>query len=193
MRVYNHQNRLSIDDCAQMTRELQNRSVNDRVLENFYYTKDCECEALDEFSLENNMVIKDGYGNFSGCVIDKDSELRLRGVWTNEREKLQLCARWNQGVPNLNKGGLLPNVESLMKNGDDTSDIRNCDRITERNFNRFVPLVGCLASTVQNPNNIVEPWVRGGSHTRNEVRKSDYLEKCGFERNGLNWVKKQSL
>ena len=191
MRVYNHENRLSIDGCALMVRELQNKSIEDHMFENYYYTKDCKCNVLDDFLFDNNMVIKDGYGVSTGCVIDNDSELRLKGIWTNERDKVQLCTRWNKGVPNLNKGGLIPNVESLMKNGDDTSDIRNCDRITERDFDRFVPLVGCLASAVQNPNNIVEPWVRGGTHTRNEVRSSEYLEKCGFERSRTNWVKKQ--
>ena len=173
MRFYNDENRLSIDSCAQLARELQNTSINNRYLDNFYFTKDCKCQDV---LYENNMVIKDGYGVSSGCVIDNDSELRLKGKWTNEREKVQLCTRWNQGVPNLNKGGLVPNLESIMQNGDDTSDIRNCDKITERDFDRFIPLVGCLASTVQNPKNIVEPWIRGGVHTRNEQRS------CTFER-----------
>lgn len=191
MRVYNHENRLTTDKCAYLNHELQNKSIHDHTFENFYFTKDCKCDVLDDFLIDNNMVIKDGYGFSTGCVIDNDSDLRLKAIWTNEREKVQLCTRWNQGVPNINKGGFIPNIESLMKNGDDTSDIRNCDRITEKNFDRFVPLVGCLASTVQNANNIVEPWVRGGIHTRNDVRSSEYLQKCGFERKETNWVKKQ--
>jgi hypothetical protein len=193
MRVYNHENRLSIDNCAQLTKELQNKSVNDRQMFNFYYTHDCKCDVLDEFLFDNNMVVKDGYGVTTGCTVDTDSELRLNSMWTNEREKSQLCTRWHQGVPNLNKGGLVPNVETKIKNGDDTSDIRNCDKITERDFNRFTPLVGCLASTIQNPEHVVEPWIRGGMHTRNEVRSNGYLEKCGFMNNGKNWVRKEAV
>ena len=193
MRVYNSENRLLNDQCARLTREIQNKSVNDRLLYNFYYTSDCDCAALDEFAFENNMVVKDGYGFTSGCVVDTDSELRLNGKWTNQREKEQLCTRWDVGVPNLNKGGLVPNIESRMKNADDTSDIRSCDKISEKNFNRFVPLVGCLASSVQDPKHIMEPWTRGGVHTRNEVRSDDYLTKCGFEHNGQNWTRKEQV
>lgn len=193
MKVYNHENRLSIDNCAQLTRELQNTSVNNRMLYNYYYTHDCKCDVLDDFLFDNNMVIKDGYGVTTGCTIDLDSELRLNGMWTNEREKAQLCSRWHQGVPNLNRGGLVPNVETRIKNGDDTSDIRSCDKIVEKNFDRFTPLVGCIADTIQNPSYVVEPWVRGGMHTRNDVRSTAYLEKCGFENNGKNWVRKQAV
>lgn len=191
MKILNHENRLSIDRCAQITKELQNKSVLDHSTENFYFTKDCECDAFTDFLFENNMVIKDGFGVATGCKIDVDSELRLNAQWTNEREKNQLCTRWHQGVPNLNKGGLIPNIETRLKNSDDTSDIRDCDRITERDFDRFIPLVGCMGREVQNPKHIVEPWVRGGLHTRNELRANEYLEHCGFKNNGNgNWVRK---
>jgi len=191
MRAFNYENRLTVDNCAQLERELQNSSVSDRQLYNFYYTNDCKCQALDDFLFDNNMVIKDGYGFLNHCTVDTDSDLRLRGIWTNEKEKLQLCSRWHQGVPNLNKGGLVPNIESRLKNADDTSDIRNCDRVTEHDFNRFVPLVGCLAPTIQNPKYIIEPWTRGGAHTRNEIRSNEYLNKCGFISDGKNWVRKE--
>lgn len=189
-RVYNHENRLTIDDCAQLGKELQNSSVNNYQLYNHYYTNDCKCDVLDDFLFDNNMVVKDGYGFTSGCVVDVDSELRLNGQVTHDREKIALCSRWHQGVPNLNKGGLVPNIETRLKNSDDTSDIRDCDRIVERDYNRFVPLVGCLAQGVQNPRHIIEPWTRGGASTRFDVRENEYLEKCGFVNNGKNWVRK---
>jgi hypothetical protein len=177
MKVYNHENRLAGDQCALLTRELQNSSIYDRQIYNFYYGHDCKCPVLDDFLYENNMVIKDGYGVTTGCTIDTDSELRINGMCTNEREKAQLCTRWHQGVPNLNKGGLAPNTEMKIINGDNTSDIKNCDRITEKNFNRFIPLVGCIANTIQNPKHIVEPWTRGGSHTRNFINETKCLKK----------------
>lgn len=189
MRSYHQENRLTNDNCAQLTRELQNSSVNDRQLYNYFYTHDCKCEVFDDFLFDNNMVVKDGYGFTTGCTVDTDSDLRLKGVWTNEREKNQLNARWNQGVPNVGKGGLIPNIESRIRNGDDTSDIRNCDKIVEHDFDRFTPLVGCMAKSVQNPDNIVEPWTRGGQHTRNEVRSNEYLQRCGFNKDGKLWTR----
>lgn len=193
MRFYNYENRLTVDDCAQLTKELQNTSVNKHQLYNFYYTNDCKCDVLDDFLFDNNMVVKDGYGFTSGCSVDVDSELRLNGQVTHDRERIQLCNRWHQGVPNLNRGGLIPNVESRLQNSDDTSDIRDCDKIVERDYNRFTPLVGCLAKGVQNPKFIIEPWTRGGSQTRFDVRTNEYLEKCGFENNGRNWVRKEAV
>lgn len=193
MRVYNHENRLTVDDCAQISRESQNQSINLYNIENTYYSKDCKCPANSDFVLDNNMTIKDGFGFSSGCAIDTDSDLRLGGKLTNERTKSQLSTRWYQGNPNLNKGGLLPNIDTIMKNGDDTTDIRSCDRIAERDYNRFTPLVGCLAGTIQNPDFIIDPWTRGGDHTRNDVRSSEYLEKCGFENNGYTWVRKNII
>jgi hypothetical protein len=192
MKFYRSENRLTIDNCAQLTKELQNKSVEDRHLMNFYYTNDCKCEVLDDFLFDNNMVVKDGYGFTNGCSVDVDSELRMGAALTHDREKIQLCSRWDVGGPNINKGGLIPNIESRLKNAEDTSYIRDCDKITEHDYNRWTPLVGCLAPTIQNPDYIVEPWVRGGAHTRNDVRTNTYLEKCGFENNGKNWVRKET-
>lgn len=192
MKLYNLENNLADDNCAQLTKELQNTAISDNQLYNYYFTNDCKCNILDDFLFDNNMVIKDGYGIANSCTIDTDSELRYNSKLTHDREKIQLCTRWDLGGPNLNKGGLIPNIESKLKNADDTSDIRNCDRIVEHNYNRFTPLVGCLAATIQNPDYIITPkeWVRGGSMTRNDVRTNAYLEKCGFENNGKNWVRK---
>ncbi len=186
MRFTNFENKTTVDDCAQVTREYQNMSMNRYFVDNF---RPCECRPTPEYQLENNMVIKDGYGYASGCAVDQDSELRLNSKLTNGRHRVNSCIRWNQGLPNLNKGGLVPNIDTTFKNGQDTSYIRNCDRIVEKDFKRFIPLTGCLAKTIQNSDFIVEPWVRGGTETRNEVRSSDYLQKCGWENNGSTWVR----
>jgi hypothetical protein len=193
MKVYRSENRLTIDNCAQFTKELQNKSVEDRQLANFYYTNDCKCEVLDDFLFDNNMVVKDGYGFTNGCSVDADSELRINGSGlTHDKEKIQLCARVNTGGPNINKGGLIPNIDSRLKNAEDTSRWRSCDKISEHDFDRWVPFVGCLAPTIQNPDYIIPPFVRGGVPTRWDVRSTEYLNKCGFENNGKNWVRKQA-
>jgi hypothetical protein len=77
-----------------------------------------------------------------------------------------------------------------MKFAEDTSAIRECDRLTEKDFNRFVPLTPCLAGSIQNPEHIVEKYVRGGAATRNYVQDNQYLEQCGFANNGQAWVRK---
>ena len=185
--------RLDNDECALVTREHQNRSMGDYVLYNSYVTAQCKKDKseLDNFVSENpNLRYKDGFGFLNGCVVDVDSELRNGAKFTNEREKSQLCTRWNQAVPSYNKGGLIVNVDTRMKFAEDTSAIRDCDRLTEKDFNRFVPLTPCLAGSVQNAEHIVPKFTWGGESTRQYVMDNQYLEQCGFVNNGQAWMRK---
>lgn len=195
MRPFDEENLLSQDDCALLTKSLVNKSVEDYTFFNNYFTASCkpkDVEKMNEFVVANpNLRFKDGYGVSTSCVIDNDSELRNNGKLTNDRERTPLCSRWYTAVPNLGRGGLIPNIESRLKYNGDTSDIRECDRVTEKDFNRFIPLPSCLAGTVQNPENIIEKWTRGGEITRDFVRTNQYLEKCGFYSDGKMWRRKE--
>lgn len=192
MRYTNLANRLNDDTCTQASKKLLNDSIIDNRLDNFYYNKDCDCSALDEIAMENNFVIKEGYGNSSGCTIDADSDMRFNSAVTHDKGRIQLCSRTYQGVPNLNKGGLIPNVESRLKNADDTSDIRNLDKVMEKTFNSFTPMLACLNQNIQNTQNIIPQWQWGGAHTRQDMVSNKYLEKCGFEYSGKNWVRRET-
>ncbi len=192
MRNFDNFARLVDDECALVTREYQNRSIGDYMLYNSYLTSQCkkDKQEFDNFVSQNpNLRFKDGFGFLNGCVVDTDSELRNGAKFTNEKTKSQLCTRWNQAVPSYNKGGLIVNVDSRMKLAEDTSALRDCDRLTEKDFNRFIPLTPCLAKSVQNVEHIVEKYVRGGESTRAYVQDSQYLQQCGFVNNGQAWVR----
>lgn len=185
---FNEANRLTEDRCAILTKELQNRSINDYYLYNMFPTACCDDSELREFTIENpNLRYRDGMGNVNACTVDEDSDLRNNSKLTNFREKEQLCTRWYQANPNIGKGGLIPNVESKLMNAEDTSAIRDCDIIAERNFDRFTPMIGCLATSIQDPSNIILPFERGGKFTRDFVRDDEYLKQCGFVNNGTTW------
>jgi hypothetical protein len=196
MRPFDEENRLSQDDCALLTKSLVNKSIASYAFFNNYFTANCEKDdnkKLQEFLVNNpNLHFKDGFGVTTPCVIDTDSELRNNAKMTNDRERVSLCTRWYTAVPALSKGGLIPNIESRLKYNGDTSDIRECDRVTEKDFNRFIPLPRCMADTIQNPDNIVEKWTRGGEFTRDYVRSDSYLEKCGFYNDGKMWRRVQA-
>ena len=191
MRPFTEENRLGQDDCALLTRSLVNKSISDYRFFNNFFTGSCEegdKNKMSEFMTNNpNLHYRDGYGVASACVVDADSEMRNNGKMTNDRERVQLCTRWYTAVPDLGKGGLIPNIESRLKYGADTSDIRSCDRVTEKDFNRFIPLPPCIAQNVQNPDNIVQKWPRGGEFTRDYVRNDEYLKQCGFQNDGKMW------
>lgn len=192
MRYTNLANRLNDDSCAMKNRSLANDSFIDNRLYNFYYNKDCDCPVLDDIAMENNFTVREGYGYASACTIDADSQLRLNSSITHDRQRIQLCARTYQGVPNLNKGGLVPNIESRLKNPDDTSDIRNLDKVMEKGFDVFTPMIGCLADKIQNPTHIIPEWRWGGADTRQDMVSNDYLNACGFEYRNKNWVRRES-
>lgn len=195
MRVFELENRLTTDDCAMVNREFVNKSMNDYNLYNMYFMSDCQVdnEKMKTFMYENpNLRFKDGYGFTNSCVVDLDSALRNDSKLTHDRTKIQLCTRWNKAVPNLGKGGLIPNIESQLKNGEDTSAIRVCNRVAEKDFDRFIPLPGCLGPTIQNPQHIILPFTRGGDITRNYIFNNSYLEKCGFKFNGMYYEKQKS-
>jgi hypothetical protein len=186
--------RLHDDECALVSREHQNRSIGDYVLYNSYVTAECTKDKKDFYnyvSQNPNLRYKDGFGFLNGCVVDNDSELRNGAMFTTDKEKSQLCSRWNQAVPSYNKGGLIVNVDSRMKLAEDTSAIANCDILAEKDFQRFIPLPSCLANTIQNPEHIIPKYVRGGASTRNYVQDNQYLEQCGFVNNGFAWMKPQ--
>jgi len=189
-KVLRNQTGIQDDKCAILTRELQNSSINSYDLYNPYFTKDCGCDNFDDIVIENNLLYRDGYGYTSGCTVDTDSDVRYRPI-THAKGRIPLCTRQFTGVPNINKGGLVPNVESRLKNADDTSDITRCDRVTEKDFDRFIPFVGCLGNSIQDPEHIIEKWTRGGSATRQIAVSSEYLSKCGFEQVNNNWVRKK--
>lgn len=193
MRNFDQFARLVDDECALVTREYQNQSIGDYMLYNSYVTSQCKKDKkeFDNFVSQNpNIRFKDGFGFLNGCVVDTDSELRNGAKFTNEKTKSQLCTRWNQAVPSYNKGGLIVNVDSRMKLAEDTSALRDCDRLTEKDFNRFIPLTPCLAQSIQNPENIIPKWQWGGSASRQYVQDNQYLEQCGFMNDGQAWVRK---
>jgi hypothetical protein len=193
MRVYNLENSLNDDKCAMVNREFVNKSVNDYSLYNNFFTSQCDTETnekMNEFMFDNpNLRFRDGYGFLNSCTVDLDSALRNDSRLTHDKTKVQLCTRWNKAVPGLDKGGLIPNLESRLRDSEDTSVIKNCSRISEMDYNRYTPLVGCIAPTIQNDNHIILPFTRGGDITRNYIFSNSYLEKCGFKNNGQFYEK----
>jgi hypothetical protein len=184
MRVFELGTDLGSDKCAMVNKEFVNRSINDYNLYNMYFTSDCtgDNSKMSQFVSDNpNLRYKDGFGFTNSCVVDMDSALRNDSRLTHDKTKIQLCTRWNKAVPDLGKGGLIPNIESRLKNSEDTSVIRVCDRVAEKDFDRYTPLVGCVAPTIQNPEHIILPFTRGGDITRNYIFSNNYLEKCGFK------------
>ena len=194
MRVYDLLSDLESDNCAKVNRELVNTSIYNHNLYNNFFTSDCQestNQKMVEFMTDNpNLHYRDGYGVTSGCTVDEDSMLRNNSKLTHDKTRIQLCSRWDTAAPDLGKGGLIPNIESKLKNAEDTSFLRDCDKLSEKYFDRNIPLIGCLAPTIQDPSHIIMPFDRGGAITRNFIFNDPYMQKCGFKFNGNFYEKK---
>ena len=117
------------------------------------------------------------------CEIDTDSKLR-HATLTDQRYIDQLFARpyagsfMGAGRPNADM-----DTESALIHGLTTRAATNraCDVLSGVSIDRFE----CLPEfgNPQRVQHIVEPWVRGGEHTRDLVRRVNYDARCRNKKN----------
>ncbi len=141
---FNWENKLTQDKCALATKQTDNELVYDYNTFNFFTRGSCDTiNCISDFAYDYpNLRFRNGYGVANECVIDDDSKMRTETL-THGRERQPLFTRQFFAVPDYGRGGLVPNTETFLQNGQDTTYLRQCDRVTEKNFDRFVPLVGC--------------------------------------------------
>jgi hypothetical protein len=197
---FNNRGILGEDICYRTTKDIQNISNMDY---NLITYKDCECPSkkVEQMALnEPTILSKDGYGwtSVNGCNIDDDSNLRNASNLTNMRYIQQLYTRPYQGVPFMGRGVVDGGFENLIRTGEDTSQKKQCNTLCGIYIDTFVPLVPCLRDNIQNPIHLVEEvarkdWIRGGLPSRDLVRNTNYLQKCGLKHNKFGWVKPDNL
>lgn len=150
---YMWENKLTMDRCALAQKQNDNDVIYDYNTYNFFLRgEDCKSvnEKLNCFAADHpNLRFREGYG-IGECVIDQDSRLRYEPL-THGRERQVLNARLFQAVPDIGRGGLVPNTDTFLKNGIDTTQIRQCDRLTERDFDRFYVLSECASEQARVP------------------------------------------
>lgn len=180
MKYFDKVNRVGDDDCAIKSVNQQNDRAADYMLFNIY-ERACDSEEkrqqLKEFATENHMRIRDGYGIVPSCTIDQDSSIRMTDV--RDKTKTQMFARTFQAVPDLRRGRVNIENESRILQGVSTWDDHSC--AGQKTINSFTPMIPCLAKNIQNPNHIIESWVRGGDMTRDTLKQKEFLEKNGYD------------
>jgi hypothetical protein len=143
----------------------------------------CDNEKVKKFVAENaNLKSWDGYG-WSPCRIDGDSRFRYDpDTLTHYKCRQQLQNRVFQAVPQLYRGTVLTNVESRIKNSQDTSRLRMCDRISEKTWDVFNPSV-----TSKDTKHVIQSWTHGGENSRDIARSDEFLQSIGYEYDGRTW------
>lgn len=195
----NSRARIEEDNCYHTVRDMQNISCADYMVKSF---KDCECPAKNIRDIAMNeptITFRDGYGwsSVDGCNIDADSKVRNAPNLTNLKYIQQLYTRPYATVPFMGRGVTDPVLENVMITGEDTSQKKQCNTLSGIYIDRFDPLVPCLKDNVQNPihlvTEVVRPdWIWGGLPSRDLIRNTSYLQKCGYRNNGKGWLKPDS-
>jgi hypothetical protein len=183
--LFYSENRLHDDGCFKQDRERQSSDVGAYLTQGLVPQTGCGAEVARVAACHPNLRFRNGYGFSSPCAIDDDSKARLGAAYTNPRHRQQLQSRVYHGHPHYERGTLEPDTESELIHQAGTRTSKPCGVLAGVEIDRFVPLIPCIESTVQNPDNIVGDRV--GSNTRAWVRDEDYIRRCGFTHDGRGW------
>lgn len=176
--LFDNHHRMGEDDCYKDAQRMQDDKIVAYALFNPYKTNVEKCEGkideLQKFVVENpNLHIKEGYGVTNACLVDNDSSMRNDSKLTQYKCKNQLTTRTFPGGPHLNKSGFESVLDSRLTQGElNPSKQKSCEKYNGKGFDVFTPLIPCLRDSVQNVDNIVPTWTRGGEHTRIDLKES---------------------
>lgn len=174
-------NSLTDDKCAVETRTKQNRAAAALQVDN---QRGSSKERSKEFAQQHrNLRSWDGYG-VDTSRIDVDSKFRNEQIWTNDPFKTQLNTRTFTAVPNLWRGRAMPDTESVLQNGQDTTSKKMCNPLTEKQFPVFHPTLLPVCTK-----HIVPQWTRGGDSSREIARSPDFMKSLGYKYDGRMWVR----
>lgn len=189
--LYNANVHLNSDECW-----LNSKDTNNNQLEKYaLYFNDNAKEDKSYGSLPNNtyehvnLQGKPGYGVSDDYLIDTYSSLRNnKDAMTRDRCHIQLITRTFTAGPRLTGKERDINTELDVLSGSDTRSLPaigslrgdehiKCNKqIMEQSMNNFLPMLDCIKE-VQNPDNIVPTWTRGGDDTRSYINKVKF-SKC---------------
>ena len=181
-RTYLRENKLTRDKCAIVERERQNTDILSYLQYNIY---DCKSTSSEVKEIPQ---FQEGFGNVPSCVIDNENKIRIV-PHTHDRCKMQLFMRTYHANPDVAGRGGCSDQESELWQGISSAEKKSCDVLSEVNIDRFEPIIPCLKQEIQNPENIIQSWVRPGIPTRDDAYQRKFLNEYYVKTRG-GWVKK---
>ena len=166
------QNRLMYDCCATHVSRNQREKPGHITLATPGYRR---CETQNQYSHQMSEPYHQHKQYRSACYVNDETTLQHANP-TNQRYIHQLASRpylgqfQGAGQPCPYQ---MKDTESMLMTGFTTTDFRPCEHHTEATLNRFEHLPNY--GNPQRVQHVVEPWTRGGNHTRDYVRQA----KCG--------------
>lgn len=161
--IFHGGNSLVDDVCLQQQRRAENKGIRDY---NLFGSHECtDVLARNSFAVANHLCLTHGFGNTNTCDIDQDSVM-IQGSINRFKARQQLSYRWDQAGPDMGRGSFEADIDSRLKLPDDTSDIRTCDRVSEKDYRRFSPFSVNPHDDAQDPRHIILPGSRFGQMGR---------------------------
>ena len=191
--LYDKNTNIYLDKCWKNSKDNYNDNIENY---NTYYNNTSEVKkttgTLPEIANEHiNLRGRPGYGLSDAYLIDIYSSLRNNpDSYTHDKCHIQLFERIFKGGPIL-KGAsgdihkeldvlsgsdsrLLPAIGS--KRGINNFGTCNKSEIMEKQMNNIMPLIDTMKD-LQDADNIVPVWTRGGEDSRSYINKVNYSKK----------------
>jgi hypothetical protein len=176
--IFNDMTRVGSDDCSLDQRNIENMRGSNYMTVNYFLNDSTMNKAYGTALSFPGMILNGGHHtSASGHNIDDNSTLLLEQEATNPKCRLTLMERPFKTVPYLGRGPSNPTLESELLQGDMIRNKKSISTTTEKSHIplRHTPMVDSLASTIQNPYNLVEGvahegWVRGGLPSREHAK-----------------------
>lgn len=186
MRYFDSGTSIKNDDCATAVDDLENESIfnyntfnSSRVFGDCKKTEDKIKEMTNEYP---NLRYRIGYGQADGCHAVVDNTLKNSKI-THGPEKMQLFSRNFVAGPDLSTGLLVPQIESQLQQGySSICDSMVNGKMAEVDFDRFIPLNGCLQQFYDDYHKSIPATFSIGQNSRNLVKDPEHVKKCGFYR-----------
>jgi hypothetical protein len=157
-------------------RDRQNVDNGAYALHNFRDLGSCGKDAMRLALSHPNLRYKNGYGNFAGCNVERDTKVRIRGPKsTNTRGRQQLSTRVAVAGPNLARSLTSADVESdLLHSRDERQHLAYKGLPGARSDDQLTPLLPVVQQALQ-VDHIVPSW--SITDTRALVRDADFARR----------------
>lgn len=175
---FNDMSRIGDDKCSLDQRNVENMRSSSYMNTNYFLHDSTMGEAFQTALSHPGMMLTGGHHvSPSGHNIDMNSMVLLEQESTNPKCRLSLMTRPYGSVPYMGRGPSNTVLENQLRFGDLIRNKKSLSTITEKSYIPYhhTPMIDSLASTIQNPANLVEGvahkgWVRGGLPSREHAK-----------------------
>lgn len=136
---------ISQDSCQQTMKDEQNSKIANYLIHNDLDLSNHSQKKEEILCSNPNLQAYDGYGITPPSKIDQDSHLRYQNPkHIRGPSKHQLYRRMFIAVPDFERGTFIPNVDSRIRDGNQTHVKRACTPLSEAYYDQFSIFDKCM-------------------------------------------------